>query len=47
MNAVWVVLKCLDLEGMDEELLEEARRRLDEAERQAPGHSRWPGCVCT
>jgi tetratricopeptide (TPR) repeat protein len=43
MNAVWVILKCLDQEGMDEALLEEARRRLDEAERQTPGHNRIKG----
>jgi len=43
MNAVWVILKFLDQDGMNEELLEEARRRLDEAERQAPGHSRIAG----
>lgn len=43
MNAVWVILKYLDKEGMDEEMLEEARRRLDEADRQAPGHSRIAG----
>jgi CheY-like chemotaxis protein/Tfp pilus assembly protein PilF len=43
MNAVWVVLKCIDLEGMDEELLDQARRYLDEANRQAPGHSRIAG----
>jgi DNA-binding response OmpR family regulator/Tfp pilus assembly protein PilF len=43
MNAVWVILKCLDKEGMDEEMLEEARRRLDEAEHQTPGHPRIKG----
>jgi CheY-like chemotaxis protein len=43
MNAVWVILKCLDQEGMDEALLEEARQRLDEAERQTPGHNRIKG----
>lgn len=43
MNAVWVILKFLDQEGMDEDMLEEARRRLDEAERQTPGHARIKG----
>ncbi len=43
LNAVWVILKCLDQQGMDEALLEEARRRLGEAERQSPGHSRIAG----
>lgn len=43
MNAVWVILKCLDQQGMDEALLEEARRRLDEVDRQSPGHSRIAG----
>jgi len=43
MNAVWVILKYLDQAGMDEEMLEEARRRLDEADRQAPGHNRIKG----
>ncbi len=43
MNAVWVILKYLDQTGMDEEMLEEARRRLDEAERQTPGHIRIKG----
>ncbi len=43
MNAVWVILKLLDREGMDEAMLQEARRLLDEAERQAPGHGRIPG----
>lgn len=43
MNAVWVILKCLDQDGMNEELLKAARSRLDEAEHQAPGHSRIAG----
>jgi tetratricopeptide (TPR) repeat protein len=43
MNAVWVILKFLDQNGMDEEMLEEARRRLDEADRQSPGHNRIKG----
>lgn len=43
MNAVWVILKYLDNEGMDEALLDEARRHLDEADRQSPGHTRIKG----
>jgi len=40
MNAVWVILKYIDQDGMDENMIEAARRHLDEAERQAPGHAR-------
>lgn len=43
MNAVWVILKYLDQAGMDEAMLDEARKRLDEADRQAPGHNRIKG----
>jgi CheY-like chemotaxis protein len=43
MNAVWVILKCIDNAGMDEAMLDEARRYLDEADRQAPGHNRIKG----
>jgi len=43
MNAVWVMLKYLDQVGMDETMLETARTRLREAERQAPGHPRLGG----
>ena len=43
MNAVWVILKYLDQVGMDETMLETARRHLAEAERQAPGHQRIAG----
>ena len=43
MNAVWVILKYVDQVGMDEKLIEDARRLLAEAERQAPGHARIPG----
>ena len=43
LNAVWVILKYIDQLGMDEKLMEIARCHLDEAERQAPGHSRISG----
>ncbi len=43
MNAVWVILKCIDQEGMDEAMIEAARIQLREAERQAPGHPRLTG----
>jgi thioredoxin-like negative regulator of GroEL len=43
MNAVWVLLKYIDQVGMDEKMIEAARRYLAEAERQAPGHSRISG----
>ena len=43
MNAVWVILKYVDQAGMDETMIEAARRHLDEAERQAPGHARLAG----
>jgi len=43
MNAVWVILKYVDQAGMDETMIEAARRYLDEAERQAPGHARLAG----
>lgn len=43
MNAVWVILKYLDQVGMDEKMMEIARKHLAEAERQAPGHSRISG----
>lgn len=43
MNAVWVILKDIDQEGMNEELLEEARRRLDDAAHLSPGHARIAG----
>jgi tetratricopeptide (TPR) repeat protein len=40
MNTVWVMLKHLEQEGLNDELLQEARGLLAEAKRQAPGHSR-------
>jgi DNA-binding response OmpR family regulator len=43
MNAVWVILKHIDKSGMDEPMIEAARRALDAAERQAPGHPRLAG----
>lgn len=43
MNAVWVILKYIDQAGMDGSLIETARDRLAEAERQAPGHPRMAG----
>lgn len=43
MNAVWVILKYIDQVGMDEKMIEAARRYLEEAERQAPGHPRIAG----
>jgi Flp pilus assembly protein TadD len=43
MNAVWVILKYIDQAGMDEQLIEAARRHLAEAARQSPGHSRIAG----
>lgn len=42
MNAVWVMLKCIEQEGMDHDLIEEARKHLDDAERLNPGHTRLP-----
>lgn len=43
MNAVWVILKHIDQNGMDEPMIEAARRALDAAERHAPGHPRLAG----
>lgn len=43
MNGIWVILKCLEQSGMDNDLLDEARRLLAEVERQAPGHARIAG----
>jgi DNA-binding response OmpR family regulator/Tfp pilus assembly protein PilF len=43
MNAVWVILKYVDQVGMDEQMIETARRQLKEAEQQAPGHPRLVG----
>lgn len=43
MNAVWVILKYTDQAGLDESLIAVATRHLDDAERQAPGHSRLAG----
>jgi tetratricopeptide (TPR) repeat protein len=40
MNTVWVILKYIEQEGMEHDLLEEARDLLAEAERQTPTHNR-------
>ena len=42
MNAVWVMLKCIEKEGMDELLMEDARKLLADAEKLDPGHTRLP-----
>ena len=43
MNAVWVILKYIEQVGMDESMIQAARRHLDSAEQQAPGHPRIAG----
>lgn len=43
MNAVWVILKYIDQVGMDELMIKAARRHLESAEQQAPGHPRIAG----
>jgi tetratricopeptide (TPR) repeat protein len=43
MNGIWVILKYLEQSGMDNEILDEARRLLVEVERQTPGHTRITG----
>ena len=43
MNGIWVILKYLEQSGMDNEMLDEARRLLAEVERQTPGHARITG----
>jgi tetratricopeptide (TPR) repeat protein len=43
MNSIWVILKYLEQSGMDNELLDEARRLLAEVEKQTPGHARITG----
>lgn len=40
MNTVWVMLKHLELDGLEQGLMEEARALLEAASRQAPGHPR-------
>jgi DNA-binding response OmpR family regulator/Tfp pilus assembly protein PilF len=40
MNGIWVLLKSIEKEGMDENSLEKARDLLAEVERQSPGHNR-------
>jgi len=43
MNGIWVILKYLEQSGMDNDLMEEARRLLADVEKQAPGHARITG----
>lgn len=43
MNGIWVILKHLEQSGMDNDMLDEARRLLEEVERQTPGHARITG----
>lgn len=43
MNAIWVILRYIEQEGMDHELLDDALRLLATAEELAPGHARIPG----
>jgi len=43
MNGIWVILKYLEQSGMDNDLMEEARRLLADVEKQAPGHARISG----
>ena len=43
MNGVWVILKGIELDGMDTGKLIKARSLLTAAERQSPGHSRIAG----
>lgn len=43
MNTVWVMLKHMEQTGMDEELMEQARAFLADADKQAPGHARLAG----
>lgn len=43
MNGIWVLLKSIEQQGMDEEKLAKARDLLAEVERQSPGHSRITG----
>lgn len=40
MNAAWVILKCIDKEGMDHDLLDHAKRYIESADKQSPGHGR-------
>jgi DNA-binding response OmpR family regulator/predicted negative regulator of RcsB-dependent stress response len=43
MNGVWVILRSIERDGMDEEKLTKARDLLAEIERQSPGHGRING----
>lgn len=40
MNTVWVMLKHIEQSGMDDDLMDQARAFLADAEKQAPGHTR-------
>jgi tetratricopeptide (TPR) repeat protein len=40
MNTVWVMLKHIEQAGMDDDLMEQARAFLLDADKQAPGHAR-------
>ncbi len=43
MNGIWVILKYIEQNGMNEEKLTKARDLLAEVERQTPGHARAAG----
>lgn len=43
MNAAWVMLRLMEAEGLDHDLMGEVEQLLDTAERLAPGHARIPG----
>lgn len=43
MNAAWIVLRCIEQQGMDHDMLGEARRLIDAAAQLAADHPRIPG----
>lgn len=43
MNAAWIVLRYIEQEGMDHDMLNEAIRLIDDAAHLAPDHARIPG----
>lgn len=43
MNGIWVILKSIEQDGMDEALLNKARDLLEKADRLSPGHTRIVG----
>jgi CheY-like chemotaxis protein/Tfp pilus assembly protein PilF len=43
MNAAWVAMKYIDQEGMEQEVLAQTKRLIEQAEQLAPGHGRIPG----